>query len=213
MRKLGFCDIWIDWVMCMISSVSYSFLINGTPKGFIRPSRRPFMTLFIFIVCRSHVLFADDTFIFYKASVEESSQIMTILKDYEEASGQKINLDKCGVSFERRTTGEKRAEVGQVLRTKEVLDQGKYLGLPSHIGRSKREVFCYIQGRVNECIKGWSGKYLSQAGKEVMLKFDVSSIPNYVINCFKLPFGIIGGVNQAMTKYWWASKGKDRGIH
>lgn len=36
---LGFDPIWIAWIMACIESVSYSFLINGTPQGAVKPSR------------------------------------------------------------------------------------------------------------------------------------------------------------------------------
>lgn len=39
MRKMGFDEVWIRWIMGCISSVSYSILLNGQPSGFIRPSR------------------------------------------------------------------------------------------------------------------------------------------------------------------------------
>ncbi|GAA0145641.1 hypothetical protein LIER_36157 [Lithospermum erythrorhizon] len=46
---------------------------------------------------------------------------------------------------------------------REVQDQGKYIGLPSYIGRSKKEVFGYLLTKVDEHIKRWKGKLLSQA--------------------------------------------------
>ena len=36
---LGFDLDWISWIMTCIESVSYSFLINGSPQGLVRPSR------------------------------------------------------------------------------------------------------------------------------------------------------------------------------
>lgn len=36
---LGFDLVWISWIMTCIESVSYSFLINGSPQGLVRPSR------------------------------------------------------------------------------------------------------------------------------------------------------------------------------
>ena len=39
MRKLGFEERWIDLMMVFVKSVSYSILVNGEPKGLIRPSR------------------------------------------------------------------------------------------------------------------------------------------------------------------------------
>ena len=47
----------------------------------------------------THLFFADDSLIFCKASMQQAKEIMKILKTYEEASGQLINLDKLVVFF------------------------------------------------------------------------------------------------------------------
>ena len=40
MRKMGFCDSWLNLIHECISTVSYLILVNGEPKGEIFPSRR-----------------------------------------------------------------------------------------------------------------------------------------------------------------------------
>ncbi|GAA0159111.1 hypothetical protein LIER_38794 [Lithospermum erythrorhizon] len=168
-EETGFYKISIDWVMCIVSSVSYSFLLNIAPKGFLRPSRGirqgdPLCPYF-FLLCAegltsmlrmaetrgaltavkinrgrpsvSYILFADDIFVFCRATVKEVEVVMQNLEDYELASGQKVNVEKSSVSFECRMVGDTKEAVMRILRMKEVQDQGKYLGLPSHIGRTK----------------------------------------------------------------------------
>ena len=39
MRKMGFNDKWIKLLMLCVTTVSYSILVNGEPKGLIHPSR------------------------------------------------------------------------------------------------------------------------------------------------------------------------------
>ncbi|GAA0170367.1 hypothetical protein LIER_40942 [Lithospermum erythrorhizon] len=161
----------------------------------------------------NHILFVDDTLVFCKATVEEGKEIKWILEDYEVALGQKVNMGKCSINFEPRTSPEVRVQVLQVLGMREVSDQGKYLGLPSHIGRRKKEVFQFINVRVKDCIRGWKGKLLSQVRKEVLIKSVSSAIPNFVMNCFQLPIGTVAEMNKAMANFMWASSDGGKGIH
>ena len=55
MRKLGFSEKWISLMMLCVLTISYSILINGAPRGFIKPTRGirrgdP-LSPFLFLLC------------------------------------------------------------------------------------------------------------------------------------------------------------------
>ena len=54
-------------------------------------------------VCISHLLFADDSFIFCQATMEECHHLMNLLECYESASGQAINRQKTSIFFSKNT--------------------------------------------------------------------------------------------------------------
>jgi len=69
----------------------------------------------------------------------------------------------------------------------ESIGSGKYLGLPSLIGKRKKAVFSYIRDRIWNGTQSWTGKHLSKAGREVLIKYVAQSIPTYYMSSFLLP--------------------------
>jgi hypothetical protein len=125
-------------------------------------------------ICRgapevSHLLFADDCFLFCRANVAEVNQLLSILHTYEQASGQEINLSKSEVFISRNMSQAEQEDLAGILGVRHVLGTGIYLGLPSMIGRNKKAIFSYIKDRIWKKINSWRGRALSKAGKEIMI--------------------------------------------
>ncbi|CAN0859954.1 Uncharacterized mitochondrial protein AtMg01250 [Linum grandiflorum] len=51
----------------------------------------------------SHLLFADDTFIFLKIDADSVSSLKKLFDLYQRISGQKINFNKCAIYFSHNT--------------------------------------------------------------------------------------------------------------
>ena len=103
----------------------------------------------------SHLFFADDSLLFCKASEQECRKMIEILELYEAASGQKVNAEKSSVIFSHNTLQESRRIVMDILGLMQDTRHGKYLGLPSIIGRSKTEVFAEVKEKVGRKLAGW----------------------------------------------------------
>jgi hypothetical protein len=102
-------------------------------------------------ICRgapmvSHLLFADDCFLFCRANITEASSLMSLLDTYSAASGQEINLAKSEVFFSRNLSKAAQEDLSSIMGVKHVMGTGTYLGLPSMVGRSKKETFWFYQG-------------------------------------------------------------------
>jgi hypothetical protein len=101
----------------------------------------------------NHLLFADDSLLLMEASTESAAEINSILRQYEEASGQIINRDKSSILFSNNTSRRKKEAVMGVLGLRLEAEGGKYLGLPTYIGRNRTRAFAYIKEKILKRIK------------------------------------------------------------
>ncbi|XP_020164172.1 uncharacterized protein [Aegilops tauschii subsp. strangulata] len=138
----------------------------------------------------NHLLFADDSLLFFKANVEGAEEVSQLLEIYARASGQRINKDKCSLFFSKGCPESIRADIKTILQIPNEQLNEKYLGMPSDVGSSKNGAFKYLKDRLWNKIQGWMEKLLSAAGKEVLIKSVAQAIPVYSMSCFKLPRGL-----------------------
>ncbi|KAM2041652.1 hypothetical protein FF1_035195 [Malus domestica] len=61
-------------------------------------------------------------------------------------------------------------------------DIGMYLGVITVWGRSKYDALTYIKDRVLAKIMGWKQQFISQVGKEVLIKAIDMVVPTYPMN-------------------------------
>jgi hypothetical protein len=132
----------------------------------------------------SHLFFADDSLVFCKANLVEWRRILRILGTYEARSGQKVNLMKTSVYFSRNTSKERRDEILKLSGLTEASRFDSYLGLPALVGRSKMQAFNSIKEKVGKKLANWKCKFLTQAGKEILLKAVIQAIPTYCMSIF-----------------------------
>lgn len=158
-------------------------------------------------ICRnvpilSHLLFADDCFLFFRVNDREVAVMKHILDTYEVASGQAINLMKSEVFFRRNINHDDQTRLASSLGVRILSRTGKYLGLPSMVGRSKKSTFAFLKERVWKRITSWEICSLSKAGKEVLIKPVLQSIPSYVMSIYLTPPSICDDIERMINSYW-----------
>ena len=157
--------------------------------------------------------FANDSLLFGAATeaMEDGNQVHQLLRDYERASGQKINYEKSSLFFGAFVGNEIRTRLKDVLGVPIVQCHEKYLGLPTLMGREKKRVF--KEERVWKKLQGWKEKLLSKAGKEILIKAVAQAIPTYTMSCFKISVSLAHELEMMIARFWWGNGGDKKGIH
>ncbi|GAA0157557.1 hypothetical protein LIER_38476 [Lithospermum erythrorhizon] len=131
-------------------------------------------------------MFADDTLLLGTASVEEAITIKGILNTYESWSGQLVSPQKSTIVFSPNVEEHTRREIYTILGMLVVDNHGKYLGLPSTIGTSKKEVFNSIVNRVKTKVDNWKSRLLSKEGTWSWIQKSTSIQPSNTMCLAKL---------------------------
>jgi hypothetical protein len=79
----------------------------------------------------------------------------------------------------------------------------KYLGVPLHYNKLSREDLHPLIEKIIKRIAGWRGKLLTQAGRLLLIRTCLASIPVYLLSLFKFPRWAIDLINSHMANCFW----------
>lgn len=154
----------------------------------------------------NHLFFCRRCFLFVRNKVNDVETVNYILRAFEGASGQKINLLKSMLYFIPNTPSNQRSYLSNILGMRMVDSSDNYLGLPLLIGKNKTNVFKNIIDKFSNKIRSWSKRLLSFGGKEIFVKAILQSLPMHFFSIFLILRGILDKLEAKIRSFWYESK-------
>lgn len=103
----------------------------------------------------SHLSYADDIIIFTRAYAPGITQLMDFLKDYQQGSGQQVNIAKSAILFSSRVAEDARQNLLNLTGFQLKNFPITYLGVPLSKGRNKIVLFDGILAKIRNRLQGW----------------------------------------------------------
>lgn len=132
----------------------------------------------------SHLMFADDLLMMFKANKEEVLAFKRTLDMFFGWFGQEANVNKSSILFSKNTTKENRVAIRSIIGFKDMPKVSVYLGNSLLYSRNMIKNFMALKDRISHKLDGWNRNLLSKAGKATLVSSVVQAIPTYSMSTF-----------------------------
>jgi hypothetical protein len=147
--------------------------------------------------------YADDTILFVENEVAYAKNLKCILTCFELMSGMRVNYNKSELVPINIDNQEDIDNFVEIFGCPVGAFPIKYLGIPLHYNKLRREDMQPLIEKIIKGIAGWRGKLLTQAGRLVLIKTCLASIPVYLLSFFKFLRWAIDLINSHMANCFW----------
>jgi hypothetical protein len=161
----------------------------------------------------THLLFADDSFLFFKNDNKSIMAIQSTLAWYCSLSGQSLNLDKSELYCSLNLTTQQKTKMAQDLGVKLVSQPSKYLGVNFKLRGNRIADFQDLIHKISSKLQGWKAKLLSQAGRLTLINSVFNSIPICTFSVFKVPETVCKKLDSLINAFWWGHDSSRRKMH
>lgn len=161
------------------------------------------------IIC---LQYADDTVLFVDKNESTATNLKGILTCFEQVSGMRINYSKSEL-IPINMLHDEVNPFKQILGCRVGCFPIKYLGIPLHYDKLKKEDIQPLVDNILKRMAGWRGKLLSYAGRLVLIKSCLASIPVYLLSFFKFPKWAIELINSQMARCLWSDAEGHKKLH
>ena len=159
----------------------------------------------------SHMLFANDTLMFYKDSEDQLSSLYWILLWFEAFSGLRINMEKSvimpvgPVENVDQLALELGCKVGALPTT--------YLGLPLGCRQASISVWGGVEEKFRRKLAMWKRQHISKGGRLTLIRSTLSNLPIYLMPLIHMPRGVSSRLEKIQKDFLWGSNASEKKIH
>ncbi|KAJ4794364.1 RNA-directed DNA polymerase (reverse transcriptase)-related family protein [Rhynchospora pubera] len=158
----------------------------------------------------THIIYADDLVLTGLTYERELNEFNRILQVFGVASGLSVNPAKSKIWFSKYCRHESIDRVTTILQASTACDGERYLGALLAQKNSPRKMGLILLDRMKAKMAGWKTNMLSHAGRLVLIKSVLASLPVYFMSFEVIPKGIIKQMNSLLAKFFWGKVGQDR---
>lgn len=146
--------------------------------------------------------YADDTIFMFKDDLESARNLKLILCLFEQLSGLKVNFHKSGV-FCFGEARDKQDSYSNIFTCVVGKVPFKYLGIPINAVRLCNSDWNSPEEKMEKKLSVWKGRHRSYGGRLILISFNLSNVPLYMISLFELPKGPSKRMNFYMRRMLW----------
>jgi hypothetical protein len=155
----------------------------------------------------THLLFVDDVLLFSGGSRREAETLRDILSLFSKATGMQINDRKSSLTTFLLSEEEELAHYTFFPFERRALDDGlKYLGFNLKPNDYRKEDWKWLLKKLDKRLNTWSHRWLSRAGRLVLVKSVLEAIPVYWMSLSWIPKGILDAARKLSSKFLWSGK-------
>lgn len=152
----------------------------------------------------NHSQFADDTLLMGGASITIARRFKKILDQFMAFSSGMINQVKSCV-YGWNASHHTIHSIASILRVSHKLEWNNftYLGMPVGIGPLKTDTWSGILDKIKRKIQHWGSMWLNPAGRLVLLKSGLISLPIYRFSLIQAPMAVHHKMEKALRHFLW----------
>lgn len=161
----------------------------------------------------SYILFAHDIILFSKASCEQAPIMKECIETFCKLSGHKINYDKSMVYCSDKLDRHIATKIARICGSPLTSNLGTYLGVPIIHSRVIKGTYRNIIDKMQKRLSSWRGRNLTLAGRLVLIKLVLSSIPTYAMNTMKLLAAVYDDIDKINRNFLWLGAENNTSSH
>ncbi|XP_058099978.1 uncharacterized protein LOC131244372 [Magnolia sinica] len=143
----------------------------------------------------------DDAILFLNGMLSNVCIFLALIREYESASGQRVNASKTSFLSPKKTSRSKAQRLSNLTSFCQAFLPMVYLGIPLTKGKITSPLLQPIMHKITSKIDGWKAKLLNPTAKQVLIKHVLSSMPIHLLIPINIPKLVCKSLEKAFANF------------